>query len=114
MSATSQQNYTATASLTGHDPNVAYEFQVRITDKLTTTESAVKVIRTIPLIVIRNGQVDVQGTLSVMGVSILDIAHPIGSAIISTNDVNPGESLGGTWSAGTSVGSGLYTWVRTA
>lgn len=44
MSVSGDQTYTATASLTGLDPHATYEFQVRATDKLSTTESGIKVV----------------------------------------------------------------------
>lgn len=113
MSVSGEQNYTATASLSGLDPHATYEFQVRATDKLATTESAVKVINTIPMARIKDGTIDFGFTILQRGVSLLDLAHPVGSAIINTTNENPGETLGGTWTGGTSIGTGLYTWVRT-
>lgn len=113
MSVSGEQNYTATASLTGLDPHARYEFQVRAADKLATTESAVKVINTIPMARIKNGTIDFGFDILQRGVSLLDLAHPVGSAIINTTNENPGETLGGTWTGGASIGTGLYTWVRT-
>lgn len=113
MSVSGDQSYTATASLTGLDPHATYEFQVRATDKLATTESAVKVINTIPMARVKNGTIDFGFDILQRGVSLLDLAHPVGSAIINTTNENPGETLGGTWTGGTSIGTGLYTWVRT-
>ena len=114
MSVSGEQNYTATASLTGLDPHATYEFQVRATDKLSTTESAMKVINTIPMARVKDGTIDFGFTILQLGVSLLDLAHPVGSVIISNKNENPGGTIGGTWSSGSSLGSGLYTWVRTA
>lgn len=113
MSASGEQNYTATASLTGLDPHATYEFQARAADKLATTESAVKVINTIPMARVKNGTIDFGFDILQRGVSLLDLAHPVGSVIISNKNENPGSTIGGTWISGSSLGSGLYTWVRT-
>lgn len=114
MSVSGEQNYTATASLTGLDPHATYEFQVRATDKLSTTESAVKVINTIPMARVKDGTIDFGFTILQRGVSLLDLAHPVGSTIISTKNENPGDTIGGTWDSGIVLASGYYTWVRTA
>lgn len=44
MSISGEQNYTATASLTGLDTKTAYEFQARVTDRLCTVESGTKIV----------------------------------------------------------------------
>lgn len=83
MSISDEQSYTATASLTGLDTKTPYEFQVRVTDKLTTTESAVKVVRTTPLVILQNGMVDVRGTFAINGVPlpIQDQVEGLGDAV---------------------------------
>lgn len=45
---TNGNNYTATAHVTGLDYTATYEFQGRVSDKLNTAESSVKVVSSIP------------------------------------------------------------------
>ena len=43
-----------------------------------------------------------------------DLLYPIGGIYISTNNIDPGTFIGGTWETITSPITGSYAWKRTA
>ena len=43
-----------------------------------------------------------------------ELIYPIGGIYISTNNINPGTFIGGTWETITSPITGSYAWKRTA
>lgn len=55
---------------------------------------------------------NINGTLTINGVNIIDLFYPVGSIYLSVNNTNPGDFLGGTWVA---WGSGrVVTGVNTS
>lgn len=102
------------------DYHLSYEFQVRATDGageyiLSTVDTTVSVRRGIPVFDWGENDFNVNVSLKLSNVNILDIMYPIGAVYMHSGNTLPiAVSSVGTWtSVDTGIG-GIYAWKRTA
>lgn len=99
----SGNTYTASAQFTGLDYRTTYIFQARAIDKVGTVETAEKPMRSVPVFDWGENDFNINGDLNINGgVSIYkkDIGlylYPVGAIYISVNDVDPTTIFGGVW-----------------
>ena len=95
--ATIQNNYTATVTIKGLNYQNTYEFQARVVDKLSSVDSAAKVIKSVPVFDWSETDFNFNVPVYFSGKLLLDLIHPIGSVYTSTDPTPPDELFGGTW-----------------
>lgn len=92
--------YTGVANLSGFDYRNSYTFQGRAVDKINTVVSQEEKVKIFPLFDWGadsfSFNMPVEG-VSINGISMLDLLHPIGSVYISRSAVSPAEIFGGYW-----------------
>ena len=76
----------------------AYEFYLKVNDKITTLEPSYNITQGIPIFNWGKDFINIFGNLKINETNILEIIFPIGSTYITQTNINPNSILGfGTW-----------------
>ena len=89
--------YTATISLTGLDYKETYTFQALTIDKIKSTNSAERVIKTTPVFSWSNDDFEFNVPVKFSGKTLFDTVYPVGAIYMSASSTSPASLFGGTW-----------------
>lgn len=94
---TSNGTYTADVPLTGLDYKATYTVRAMAIDKCYTKQTTQQKIKSITVFDWGENDLNVNGTLKVNNVSIIDLIYPVGSIYMSMANTSPEILFGGEW-----------------
>ena len=124
-SVTEDQRYYASASLTGMDYTRVFSITVWVSDKLTKTEKQITLKKGVPVFdwgeadfafhvpVHMDSDLNLNGTLTLGGKTLLDMFYPVGAVFTSTVISDPAALFGGSWEQLQANEEMIFKWKRT-
>lgn len=119
-------SYKAIVNLTDLDYRKIFEFTVRVSDKLGESIKRLTLKKGIPVFdwgendfsfrvpVQMDGNLNVDGMLTVGGKSLVDMFYPVGTVYMTTLTIDPSALFGGTWEQLQSNDEAVFKWNRTS